>query len=405
MSIHFHLRLAHILAVLALAAPCLAGMGSTAEANGTAPRADYAFAQQKVYGMHIALDTASSGTLVGKNFGVTTKTAAVYSPIPGTSAFNDGLEALQAFSGPGAPVAPVENYSGNVPVTGSPPEFSSPPGERVLLQLNPTAWGIPKGSVTTAPVLADFPASNNFARADVYATPNPDNTISGSGSGSLPVSGPGGPYPADGINIPAGNLFSSGTGTLSMDSVAEALLTDAGNGTFGTGISEWVVLGAFDLIGGPGQVSLNFSLVERLIAFASGPDKGVVTASNTLSWDVKNLANQSVWGFGQNPSSTRILPHPNNGFFGETINNNTLLDTDIYPGPVLYTFQTPVLEVGEYTFVITGKSSVDVNVVPEPGAHALLGLAGATIGGLAAWRRRAGGMRRSPPSPAGVETT
>ncbi|MEI7782549.1 MAG: PEP-CTERM sorting domain-containing protein [Planctomycetota bacterium] len=207
------------------------------------------------------------------------------------------------------------------------------------------------------------------------------------GQGSLPVSGPGGLYPANGIDVPAGNLFSNDPGTLSMDSMAEALLTDSGVGTFGTGISEWVVLGSFNLAGGVGQVSLNFSLVERLIAFASGPDKGVVTASNALSWDVKDSNNNSVWGaLGQNPSTTRVLPHPNNGLFGATYNNNTLIETDIYPGPNVYTFQTPVLQPGDYTFVITGKSSVDVNAVPEPSTHAMIGLAAATLCGLA-WRR------------------
>lgn len=386
MIIHRFPRLFRQLAVSALATLALAGLGTRAHAQTSAPKADYAFAQQKVYGMHISLDVpaASVATLSGNPFGVTTKTAAVYSPIPGTSAFNDGLESQQAFSGPGTPLAPAENYSGNVP-TG----FSVPDRERVLLQLNPTPWGTAQGSVTNAPSLSDFPASNNFARADVYATPNPNNTVAPNGSGSLPVSGPGGLYPADGIGVPAGNLFSSGTGTLSMDSAAEALLTDSGIGTFATGISEWVVLGGFQLVGGVGQVSLNFSLVERLVAFASGVDKGVVTASNSLSWDVRGINNQSVWGpNGQNPSTTRILPRPNNGLSGQTDNNNTLIDTDLYPGPNIVTFQTPVLQPGEYTFVIRGDSSVDVNAVPEPSTNAMIGLAAATLGGLTYRRRR-----------------
>lgn len=395
-----HSRIPHLprqtasrLAVSTLVVVALLGPGSQASrANGAAPRADYAFAQQKVYGMHIALDTSATGTLTGTPFGVTTKTAAVYSPIAGLYAFSDGLEAQQAFSGPGTPSAPVENCSGNVPLTGTTPEFSSPAGERVLLQRMPTAWGNPKSIVTTAPVLADFPASNNFARADVYTTPNPDNTPVVPGSGSLPVSGPGGLYPPNGTDVPAGNLFSSGTGTLSIDSVAEALLTDSGIGTYGTGISEWVVQGGFAITGGVGQVSLNFSVVERLIAFASGPDKGVVAATNSFSWEVLDANLHSVWAqgpLGQNPSSTRILSHPNNGLSGATYNNNTLIDTDLYPGPNFYTFQTPPLQSGSYTYTITGKSSVDVNVVPEPSTYAMLGLAAAMACGLTLRRRRA----------------
>lgn len=66
-------------------------------------------------------------------------------------------------------------------------------------------------------------------------------------------------------------------------------------------------------------VSLNFSLIERLIAFSAGPESGVVTATNVLSWDVKDINNDLVWGIlGQNPSTIRILSRPNNGFLGET---------------------------------------------------------------------------------------
>jgi len=356
----------------------LAGLGESAHAQP--PVADYAFAQQKVYGMSLSLLPGSTATLSGTTFSVATKTAAVYSLIPGTVAYNGGLDSLQSLTSTGTLPAPPENFSGNVP-TG----YSNPDRERVLLQSSTTPWG-PVGTGTVGlPTPADIAPyfGQNYARADAYATPNPDNTVAPAGSGTTPANVPPGTWPLNGLGIPMTHLINSATASdlLSLDTVAESLLTDSAAVAFGTGDSEWTVSGEFTIAGGTDAVvSYSFNMVERLVAYNSGPLATLTTARNLLSFDVK-LDGVSVFGpLGTNPSTVRILEHPNNGFLGATFDRHTDGSSDIYPGPVEVVFRTPALSPGVYTFAIVGSSSVDVNIVPEPAANVTLALGVASFG-------------------------
>ncbi|NBV44264.1 MAG: hypothetical protein EBR86_01135, partial [Planctomycetia bacterium] len=66
----------------------------------------YAFAQQKIYSMTMTTTPGSSATLVGdpNGFAVKMSTKATVDTIPGITAHNGGLDALQSFIGSGAPL-------------------------------------------------------------------------------------------------------------------------------------------------------------------------------------------------------------------------------------------------------------------------------------------------------------
>lgn len=369
---------------IVVASTILAAFTGSARANPS-----YAFAQQKIYGMTLTAAPGSSATLSGDAMGFSAKMssdAAITALGTGIS-HNGGLDALQSFISPALPLPPVENYSGPVP-----PGFSNPAGERVLIQAVPTAWGNPNGFTTTAPVAGNFTNGQNFARSDVYATPNPD-VGGGVGSGSPPANVPPGRWPSDGNNIPSANLFAPiGTpGTLSIDTVAEVLMTDMPHNTIGTGVSDWALTGAFFVRGDASAravVSFDFNLVERLVVSSDPVNDNKAEASNRLAFDVFDAGGQSVFGpfLGANPSSARMLTSIST--FSQTYNNATFIPSHMYPGPVLVNFQTMPLAPGRYTFAIKGTSTAHAVAVPEPAGIVAIAATAATLGMFHRCRRR-----------------
>lgn len=377
-------------ALFAVAIPALAPFFATRAlaSHGAA----YAFAQQKVYGMTLVATPGSTATLAGDPAGFVVRmgSAATISAFTAGVSFNGGLDTPQAFVGTGSPAQPPENWVGNLP-----PGFSTPAAERVLLQAVPTAPGVPNGFVTTAPVATDFTLGDNVARADAYATPNPDTAIAPPGSGTPPANVPPGSWPPAGVGVPAGKLFAPiGTpGTLSIDSVAESLLTNRPHDTFATSIADWTVTGGFHVLGDAATraaVSFDFNLVERLVVYSGGTGLDAATASNRLALDIFDAGGRSVFGplLGANPSSTRMLTSLTT--FSQTYNNATFIPAHLYPGPVVVNFQTLPLAPGRYTFEIKGTTTAEVVAVPEPSATAAIASAVAVVL-VRARRRRAAG--------------
>lgn len=390
------MRLSRVLSSVALSAAAAAMLAAMPTPAAADHGASYAFAQQKVYGMTLSAAPGSNATLSGdpRGFSVRMSTDAAIAALGLGVAFNGGLDARQAFVTPALPAAPAENYSGNAPAG-----FSNPAGERVLLQhpLVTTAPGVPNGFVTTAPVMGDFTQGFNFARSDAYATPNPDTAVAPPGPGVPPANVPPGSWPPGGTAVPSGKLFAAvGTpGTLSIDSVAEALMTDVKHDTVATGVSDWTATGAFVVSGAANSravVSFDFSLVERLVVFASDPSGDGAVASNRLSLDIFDTSGRSVFGpfLGANPSSMRMLTSWST--LAETYNNATFIPGHMYPGPVSVRFQSTALAPGRYTFAIKGGSTAMAVAVPEPGTTAALAAAAATLLAGGAIRRR----RRMP---------
>lgn len=373
--------LAWIPAVPFVAASMLVSLSSPARA------ASYAFAEQKIFGMTFTAAPGSTATISGDPMGFSVKmsTDAAITAIGTGISHNGGLDALQSYVTPALPAAPVENYSGPSPVG-----FSMPTGERVLLQLVTTAPGSPNGFSTADPVPGNFTVGQNFARSDAYATPNPN--IGGvAGQGFSPADVPVGSWPIVGNNIPSSKLFAPiGTpGTLSIDTVAEVLMTDQPHNTIGTGVSDWTVTGAFSINGSATDravVSLDFNLVERLVVFSDPYNDNKADASNRLALDIFDAAGRSVFGpfLGTNPSSARMLTSIST--FAETYNNATFIPSHLYPGPNVVNFQTLPLGPGRYTYEIKGSSTARAVSVPEPSAATAVGSTAAVLL-VAGWRR------------------
>jgi len=389
------MRCSHAISAAAIlaVATSFAAIPSPATAN---PSTSYAFAQQKVYGMTLSAAPGSNATISGDpaGFAVKMSTDASIAALGLGVSFNGGLDPRQSFVTPALPAAPAENYSGNAPVG-----FSTPAGERVLLQhpLVTTAAGVPNGFTTTAPVVGDFTDGFNFARSDAYATPNPDTAVAPPGSGTPPANVPPGSWPPSGTAVPSGKIFAAvGTpGTLSIDSVAEANLTTAPHDALATGVSDWTATGVFFVSGAAGSravVSFDFSLVERLVVFSTATSDDGAVASNRLSLDIFDSSGRSVFGplLGANPSSIRMLTSVST--FAETYNNATAIPGHLYPGPVNVNFQSTALAPGRYSFAIKGGSTAMAVAVPEPGTTAALAAAAATLLAGGAIRRR----RRMP---------
>ncbi len=369
------------LALVATACLGLATHPLSAEPIATA--VVYGFAQQKIYGMTLTAAPGASAQIVADplGFGVTMATQAAIDTAPGVVANVGGIDAAQSFIGSGVPAQPVENYSGTVF-----PGMSQPANERVLLQLNPTAAGVPRGFDTAAPASADFLAGRNFARSDGYVTPYPD-TVTGTGSGQPPAG-----WPANGSAIAGSHLFAPvGTpDTLSIDLAAEALLNGESFATIAGGMADWTATGRFTIVGAGetrASVSLDFNVVERLVIHSWNPGIDMATVSNAFSFDVFDSTGRSVFGpfLGSAPSSTRMLSTAAAG--SVTYNNNTMIPTHIYPGPVNMNFQTVPLAPGAYAFQVKGTTTAVVTALPEPATWVSL-VAAAACGAVASRRLR-----------------
>ncbi len=351
-----------------------------ANAEPIADAAVYGFAQQKVYGMTLTAAPGSSAAVVGSSFSVKLASSAAFDTVPGVAANAGGLDTLQSFITSGSPLAPPENYSGNAN-----PGMSLPANERVLLQANPTGAGVAQGVDLTNPQAGSFFTGRNFARGDGYATPNPDTAVAPPGPGTIPADAPPGTWPAGGSPVPAAHLFApvGSADTLSIDLAAEALLNGEGYATIASGASDWTASGNFSITGtadARAAVSLDFSLIERLVVYSWNPENDVAIASNTLAFDVLDSAGESVFGPpGANPSTTRLLATGTVG--AETYNNNTFVPTHIYPGPVVVNFQTMPLAPGGYSFILKGTTTANVTAAPEPAiGSGLVLLAAVTVG-------------------------
>lgn len=326
--------------VMMIAATALAFAAQSSRAADPAPTAMYAFAQQKIYGMTLSPIPGGSALLVGDTAGFVVKmsTAASVDSAPGINAHIGGLDADQSFIGSGLPLPPPENWTNNAPLG-----YSVPVSERVLVQLNPTGQGVPKGITKGIPVPSDFALNNNFARSDVYTAPNPDPLPPGAASATIPTL-PLGSWPPLGSMVNTNRLF-AGIGspnTLSVDLIAETLLTSATHGTISNGISDWAVAGKFSVISEDPNarvgVSLDFNVVERMAVYSYAPLTNIAIASNAFSFDVLDSLGSSVFGglLGSNPAISRLLSSPATG--SEVYNNNTNVPTHIYPGPGVANF-------------------------------------------------------------------
>jgi hypothetical protein len=383
--------------VMMLAATALAFVAQTSRATDPpAPIAVYAFAQQKIYGMTLTPIAGGNATLVGDPLGFAVKmsTAASVDSFPGVGAHNGGLDAVQSFIASALPLPPPENYTNNTPAG-----YSVPVGERVLQQLNQTGQGGPKGITIGIPVASDFLLGRNFARSDAYTAPNPDVLPIGPGSGTIPADVPPGSWPPIGSTVNINHLFApiGSPDTLSIDLVAETLLTDVEHGTISDGVSDWAVTGKFSVVSEDPNarvgVSLDFNVIERMAVYSYAPLTNIATCSNEFSFDVLDSFGNSVFGglLGSNPSISRLLSSPATG--SETYNNNTNVPTHIYPGPGATVFQTVPLAPGDYSFTIKGTSTAYVSALPEPGMNAAIAIAAA--GGAACLRRRRRAGHRS----------
>jgi hypothetical protein len=383
------LRIGLVMAAVVIGTTRFGVVVDDVRADEPTPFATYAFAQQKVYGMTLTAAPGGNATLVGDAIGFAVKmsTSASVDSLPGIGAQIGGLDALQAFIGSGLPLPPPENYTNNTPVG-----FSLPVGERVLQQLNPTGQGGPKGITNGIPVAADFVSGHNFGRGDAYVAPNPNVLPLGPGSGTIPPNVPLGSWPPLGSQINRTHLFApiGSADTLSIDAVAETLLTDIQHGVISNGLADWVVTGKFAVTSPDPQarvgVSFDFNVIERMVVYSSEPLTNIAVATNSLAFDVLDSLGGSVFGglLGSNPSIVRLLSSPATG--AETYNNHTNVPTHVYPGPGATNFQTVPLGPGDYSFTLKGTSTAYVSALPEPGMTTAVALAAA--GGGAAWMRQ-----------------
>jgi hypothetical protein len=240
-------------------------------------------------------------------------------------------------------------------------------------------------------VASDFALNNNFARSDVYTAQNPDPLPPGAASATIPTLPPGS-WPPLGSMVSRDRLFAGigSANTLSIDLIAETLLTSATHGTISNGIADWAVTGKFSVVSeNPDArvgVALDFNVVERMAVYSYAPLTNIAIASNAFSFDVRDSLGSSVFGglLGSNPAISRLLSSPATG--SEVYNNNTNVPTHIYPGPGAASFQTVPLAPGDYSFTIKGTSTAYVSALPEPGINAALALT--AVGGAAWWRRQ-----------------
>ena len=397
--------IARLLLILPLAGLALALPAPRPAEAGTV-NAVYAFAQQKVYGMTID-HRQQHARVVGDPLGYAVKmtSAATSDGSPGILAKNGGLDVgVSYLPYPSfTPPATTGTATGNNFVWNTP--NSSAPGEVVLKQALPTTPLHGKG-VTLADLTGQFAGygGQGFSRGDAYATVPDTAPIPGTTTNAAAPAGPS--WPAAGSGVAIDTLFApiGSAGALSIDSVAEALLTNADHDSIASGVADWVVTGKFGVESTTSgehwaDVSLTFQVAERMVVYSYQPLLNISTASNSFAFDITDDATGlSVFGggvTGLNPSTTRLLSSPRSGSM--TYNNWTAAVTDTYPGASQVEFTAFKLTAGEYTFTIKGSSTAYVSAVPEPGTHVALALGGAMAAAGRLHRR----MRRAAP-PAGA---
>ncbi len=313
----------------------------------------YAFAQQKVYNMLIQSGTPSN--LAGNPFTITTNTSATLAGSGGTSSNTPTMDASQSFLGNVA--APAENYSGTAPY--------GVPNDTVLVQYSPTANGL-QNAVQTGVPAGGLSASDIYVRSDVLTRIPPQLTGPVDPRWLFEAGYTGGPPDAPNANV-------------SVDSVAEGI----GNlppGTIGNASSGWTVSGSF-VLSASDSVSLSFNLIDRLVSF-SDVNFQVAEASSLFRLDIKDLATQESV-FASMPTYSRQLVSPLAN--SATRNDNTAGLTSTING---IQFVTPTaIPAGVYTFSITGTTSINVTVVPEPSSYVMTALGIVAFGGLRIRRR------------------
>ena len=327
-------------AALAVAAVVTGAIAPRTEASSV-----YAFAQQKVYNM--AMTSVSGQGLTGNSLTIRTSTASTLSGFPGVSNNLPAMDALQSFSG--NPVYnPGENFSGAAPYGVG--------NTTVLAQSVATPAGLQNATDPTIPAGVPSTPADLFTRSDVLTrVPPPTNLALNPAWLFTPGFTGGGP-----------------DANVSLDSAAEGL----GNlppGAIGSATSTWTASGSF-VLSQRDAVQLSFNLIDRLVAFADLAGQ-VADASLGFSLDIKDANNQSV--FTTAPSYSRNLSSP--VVAQGTRNDNKLGITNEING---ITFVSPTLAAGEYTFSITGTTTINVSVVPEPSSYVMMGLGVVAMGGL-----------------------
>lgn len=391
--------LAHSLLLALPLAGMAIGLASPRPAAAAPVNAVYAFAQQKIYGMTINYDQQHA-TVTGDPLGFAVKmtSAATSDALPGILAKNGGLDVDVSYlpnpsftPPPTTGVATGNNFVWNTP-------NSSAANEVVLKQALPTTLlgqGVYLNDLTS-----QFNGYGNqgFSRGDAYVTLPSTTLISGTTGNASSPSGPG--WPASGTPVAIGRLFApiGSPDAIAIDSVAEALLTNADHDTIASGVSDWVVTGKMHVNSdSPNEhwadVSLNFNIAERMVVYSHAPLLNISTSSNNFAFDITDdSTGLSVFGggiTGLNPSTTRLISSPLTG--SETYNNWTMGVTHIYPGVNAVEFKASKLAAGDYTFTIKGTSTAYVSAVPEPGTNVALALAGvsAAVGWCGRRMRRA----------------
>lgn len=320
------------LLVRVLMGAMLANLAGTVTSQHANAGSVYAFAQQKIYNMTM-LSVGSSSNLTNGSFNISTNTSAGLTGYPGQSFTIPILDAQQSYLG-SAP-APVENLSGPA---------VSPSSENVLIQFNPTPPENANGIVNNVPTIGDF-TQPTFARSDSLTWNPPSSTT---------------PPP------PPGYLFDPAFagGNVSIDSAAEALI----NNSMGVGNAQsgWQINGSFSLTA-PDSVQLAFDVIDRLVAFADVTNQ---VASATTNFSVLITDQSFPFASVYNPSPiTASLSFPVIGSATRNDSYNQILNTGI-------------LAAGNYNFTITGTTTANVSVVPEPASYVMLGLGLVTFGGL-----------------------
>jgi hypothetical protein len=356
-----------------------------AQATPVPTTAVYAFAQQKVYGMSIS-GSQQHVSIVGdpKGYSIKQTTAAASDTTPGKVARNGGVDAGVSYLPAPNFNPPVVTAIGNNFVWNTP--NSSAANEIVLKQALPTPVTNAKGVNANdigASLLAYSQKGEGFSRGDAYATIPDQTSIPGGTTNAISPAA----WPTVGTPIPSSTLFADpGKGTMSVDSVAEVLLTDVAHNSIASAVSDWVITGKFDVKSDTPNdawtdVTLSFNLAERMVVYSYEPTLNISTSSNALSFDILDKNNRSVFSeaplypLGLNPSTTR---HLSSGLAGSLEYNNwTNSITSTYPGSKAVSFTASQLTPGSYTFTIGGRTSAYVSAVPEPGTNCSLALAGA----------------------------